>query len=175
MYGEEDAGESEKSVSADNPILRYFQWGTKAGVRKDFILATLSFLWDSDRQGISEELFTLHWSFLPFTSVGVGLGVGGLFGEPAGFPGFAGLTVQAGLVVPIIPNLKIFGDLTAEMGYNTASLVPKRLGLNIGFDAGFTIMLDRDFGLEFKYKRMLLPNGRFQNALGFGWLWNFWL
>lgn len=157
-------------------VVRYFQWGKAFAVRKDFILSTLSFVWDADRQGIREELFTIHWSFLPFMSVGVGLEVRGLFGEPAGFPGFAGLTAQAGFVLPITAKIKTFGDVVAEFGYSTARAEANVwLGFSIGFDAGVTVMVDTDFGLEFKYTGIALPNGGYQNALGFGWLWNFWL
>ncbi|MDR0569367.1 MAG: hypothetical protein LBG87_09210 [Spirochaetaceae bacterium] len=155
-------------------VRRYLQWAKPLAVRKDFILSTLSFLWDWDRQGIGEEMFTIHWSFLPFMSVGIGLEVNGLFGDPAGFPGFFGVTAQAGFVLPITVKIKTFGDAALEIGYNTAKS-SQWFGLNIGFDLGITFMIDKDFGLECKYKGVVLPNGRYQNALGFGWLWNFWL
>ncbi|MDR0561299.1 MAG: hypothetical protein LBG73_01245 [Spirochaetaceae bacterium] len=157
-------------------MLRYFQWGKPLAARKDFILSTLSFLLVSGKQGISEEFFTLHWSFLPFMSVGLGFEIGGLFGDSLGFPGFAGFTVQAGFVLPVTARIKVFGDFVLELGYGTVSIIPNTwFGLNIGYDLGITVMADKDFGLEFKYKGVVLPDGRYQNAIGFGWLWNFWL
>lgn len=166
----------EKPASKPSVFAQYFRWGTGAAVRKDFILSTLFFMWDTDKQGIGEELFTLHWSFLPFTSVGVGLGLNGLFREGFAFPHFVGITAQGGVVLPVTAEIKVFGDFVLEIGYGTADRIADTwFALNPGYDLGFVIMLDKDFGLEIKYKGIWMPENRYISALGFGWLWNFWL
>ncbi|MDR2486041.1 MAG: hypothetical protein LBD55_11710 [Treponema sp.] len=166
----------EKPASKPSVFAQYFRWGKGAAVRKDFILSTLFFMWDTDKQGIGEELFTLHWSFLPFTSVGVGLGLNGLFREGFAFPHFVGITAQVGIVLPVSAEIKVFGDFILETGYGTAGRAADTwFALNPGYDLGFVIMLDKDFGLEIKYKGILMPENRYISALGFGWLWNFWL
>lgn len=171
----EPAG-AEAKPSAAEAILQYFQWGKEFAVRKDFILSTLWFLWDSDTQGIGETLFAFHWSFAPFMSIGGGFELSGFFRKPGGFPQFAGISIQGGFVLPVTKTIKIFGDLVLELGYGRISIIPDSFfGFNIGYDLGFTYMRARDFGIEIKYKGFWTPDGRYQNALGFGWLWNFWL
>ncbi|MDR2518283.1 MAG: hypothetical protein LBD13_02590 [Spirochaetaceae bacterium] len=160
--------------AAQFPLFRYFAWAKPFAERKDFVLAAVSALWTPDAQGIGEEIFALHWSFLPFTSIGGGLNLSGLFGQGL-FPQSLTLVHKAGVVLPLTPRLKIFGDLTLEIGLGEPSAVSgAALALALGYDAGFTVMLDTDFGIEITYKGLWKPDRAYVNALGFGWLWNFW-
>ena len=156
------------------PLFRYIAWAKPLAERKDFVLSAVSALWTPDAQGIGEELFALHWSFLPLTSIGGGLSLSGLFGQGL-FPQSLVLVHKAGVVLPLTARLKIFGDLALEIGLGEPSVIKgAALALALGYDVGFTVMLDTDFGIEITYKGLWRPDGAYVNALGFGWLWNFW-
>jgi hypothetical protein len=168
--------EEPAAAAADpSPLLRYLTWARPFAERKDFVLSAVFGLWTPDAQGIGEELVTLHWSFLPFTAVGGGLNASGLFGQGF-YPQSLTLTHKAGFVLPLTPRLRMFGDLTLETGIGEPSaLSAGALAIAWGYDAGFTMLFDTDFGIEITYKGLWRPDGSYVNALGFGWVWNFWL
>jgi hypothetical protein len=108
-------------------------------------------------------MYTFTYSFIPFTSIGVGA----CFGED-----YISMPLYAGLVIPLIGNysdnrgfkLKLFSDFVYQI-----SLSDKPNG--IGFDAGLLFgWYDEEgygLGLDLRYKRINY-DGKYVNSLGIG-------
>ena len=154
-------------------FIRYFQEKRKTAIRNDFILSSPFFMWSSDFQGMGLEFFSIHWSFLPFTSLGAGLKYSGFFGKEFALPQFVGLTLQAGIVAPITQRIKAFADGVFDIGYNNLTF-ESGIAMNFGFDFGTTFMIDKDLGIELKYSGLWI-GGKYTSAINVGWLWNFWM
>jgi hypothetical protein len=120
--------------------------------------------WSGDKTGMGLELLDFHWSFLPFTSVGMGLypfEVGGY--NSLGFETMTfGASLYAGLVYPFIKNdddfnLRLYGDFlfTIQTG-----------GTGAGFATGLLFTWE-GFGFDIRY-RGVVYDGHYVNSLGIG-------
>ena len=165
---------AETPITIGSRITRYFQQASITGVRNNFVLSSPSIMWDGDYVGIGEEFFTIHWSFLPFTSVGAGLKFSGLFGRDFAYPQFVGITFQAGLTTTVTQRINVFAGAVMDIGFNN-TLADMGFAFHSGFSAGLSIMIDRDLGVELKYTGLWMSDNRYVNALGVGWIWNFWV
>jgi hypothetical protein len=156
----------------------YFQWGKEYAVRNGFYsMESLYLEWDATRQGVGLELLDFRYSLLPFTSIGISALLYTIFGDEGQEGIFnVGITIHAGLILPITSWIQFFADGVLEMGRNDGGGIlvqTEWVSLNPGYDLGIAF----DFGtigFDLKYKGTWLPDNRYINALGFGYTWNFW-
>ncbi|MDR1176008.1 MAG: hypothetical protein LBK83_11135 [Treponema sp.] len=152
--------------------------------RSSFDCLGFSFLWGDEVSGFSLDMLGLHWSFLPFTSIGLqgelgALGEGDLIdnGHLTG-----GIIFNAGLVFPLTTNawgmnVSLYGDGLLEI--NLAEPVQKGLlmeRVTSGFDCGISFLWgeidDMRWGFDIKY-RGLWYKDQYLNAIGIGLTWGF--
>jgi len=124
--------------------------------------------WNANYTGLYAEPVAVHWTFLPFTSLGLGAGFGyGKTGDGQEiFKG--GVTPYAGLVVPINETIKFFGDGFMEVGYNGMGGyfdVPV-VSLNPGFDAGMLFSFKNGIGFNLRYKGIWAGDGNYIHSFG---------
>lgn len=142
-------------------------------------------VWGDGLIGGGDELVGIHWSFLPFISIGVDILLGGYNGGPAG-----GLDINAGLVWPLTTNddgvkVSLFGDGVfriegSQHGFSGLIAGP----ISPGFDAGISFILGEvgwiNLGFDIKYKGVWYADGHYLNSLGasfivsFGDMWKVW-
>ena len=148
------------------------------------VLACPYVVWGDGLTGGGDELVGIHWSFLPFTSIGVDILLGD---NNYGFAG--GLDINAGLVWPLTTNdddinVSLFGDGIFRIE-GAAHGFPGLIAEHItpGFDVGISFDWGKDwFGLGFDitYKGVWYADGHYLNSLGasfivsFGNMWKAW-
>jgi predicted small secreted protein len=145
-------------------------------VRKDLhFLLNPAISWNEDQVGLTWELVALHWSAIPFTSAGIGFGLGYL---NDGEDWWLGVTPYIGLVFPFSETVKLFTDGLAEIGFDSKGGISKPvpgLSINPGWDIGLRFnILDTGFGIEVKYRGVAHPDNRFVNSFGIAFIVNFW-
>jgi TolB-like protein len=151
---------NQHSKSSDSDVL-YFSWAKKYAKRNNLTLLALHEI-DDKYSNICYEL-SAHYSFLPFTSVGINtcmamnrngfnmntdyyrVGVGG----------------SMGLVLPISSRINLFGD----------GLMEAASGIHFGYAAGITTRLYKNLGIELKHKGMWYNNKPVHSfGLGVNWV-----
>jgi hypothetical protein len=152
----------------------------------DYLLCG-SFVWGDGVSGGSWDVLGIHWSFLPFTSIGVQgevsfLEAGGIDKDVYQYH-IAGVIFNAGLVYPLTTNwsgmnVSLYGDGLLEI--NMADLVWEGLladRITPGFDAGISFMWGRingdRSGIDIKY-RGLWYKDRYLNAIGIAYTLGWW-
>jgi TolB-like protein len=124
--------------------------------------------WNENYKGFYWEPISIHWSLIPFTSIGLGAGFG--FGNTGNGQAITkgGVTPYAGLVIPITENVRLFGDGFMEVGYNNIGSFfnGSGLSLNPGFDAGILFSFENGFGFNLRYKGIWTGDGGYINSLG---------
>ena len=124
--------------------------------------------WNNNYTGLYAEPIAVHWTFLPFTSVGLGAGFG--FGKTHdGQELFkAGVTPCAGLVIPIDETIRFFGDGLMEVGYNDMGGFWGGAGVSVnpGFDAGIMFSFNNGLGFNLRYKGLWAGDGNYVHSFG---------
>ena len=124
--------------------------------------------WNNNYTGLYAEPIAVHWSFLPFTSVGLGANFG--FGKTHdGQKLFkAGVTPYAGLVVPVNETIRFFGDGLMEVGYNDMGgfLDIPGIAMNPGFDAGMQFSFNNGMSFNLRYKGLWAGDGNYVHSFG---------
>jgi TolB-like protein len=142
------------------------------------VLAGPYVVWGDGVIGGGDEIGGIHWSFLPFTSIGVDILLGGSNRGSAG-----GFDFNAGFVWPLTSVISLFGDGIFRIGwYGLPGLIAEPI--TPGFDAGisFDWGKDSDFnpGFDITYKGVWYAGGRYLHSLGaslilsFGESWKAW-
>ncbi|MDR1216306.1 MAG: LPP20 family lipoprotein [Treponema sp.] len=136
--------------------------------KRNSLGTNLSLEWSDGEVGMGVEVLEFHWSFLPFTSGGIGLYpclIGGYDTlESEGI--FLGGSLYAGLVYPLTIN---------DGGFNTRFYTDFVFNINsgrymtgLGFDAGLAITAS-GVGLDLRY-RGVVYEGHYVNSLGIGFV-----
>jgi hypothetical protein len=140
-----------------------------------------SYLWGRGMSGPSWDLFGSHWSFLPFTSIGLQVEIRLLEEEGKSYDDaepIGGIIFNAGIVLPLTTNsdgmnVSLYGDGLLEINIGE-ELLPKGLlseRLTPGFDCGLSFMWgeidDLRFGFDIKYRRLWYKD-QYLNAIGIG-------
>jgi hypothetical protein len=135
------------------------------------VLVGVSFLWEDEAVGASWDGIGFHWSFLPFTSIGIQGEAGGFSGDPD--YGVGGIIFNGGLVFPLAVTRDMFVSLYGD-GLLEINMAPSPEGLlaervTPGFDCGISFVWDNPYGLppgfDIKY-RGLWYQDRYRNAIG---------
>ncbi|GHV78278.1 hypothetical protein AGMMS49944_00690 [Spirochaetia bacterium] len=128
--------------------------------------------WDNSQIGGGDEVMAIHWSFIPFTSLGFGAGVGGTSEGVT----WGGINIYAGAVLPLTVNdgfnIILFGDGLLEIGYlNPRGLIAE--AVTPGYDAGIAFNWS-GFGIDIKYKGVWYSENHYRNSIGIGFIFNPW-
>jgi hypothetical protein len=123
--------------------------------------------WNDNYTGFYWEPVSIHWSLLPFTSIGIGAGFG--IGKTRDGRDIykAGITPYAGLVFPITENVRLIGDGFIELGHNgLGNFAGGSATVNPGFDAGLLFSFENGFGFNIRYKGLWTGDSGYINSLG---------
>jgi TolB-like protein len=107
----------------------------------------------------------IHWSFLPFTSIGLKLLLGGIntTSDPVG-----GVDISAGFVWPFTEYMSLFGDGVFQIsGSGFSGLIAEYV--TPGFDVGIAVIFDRydiSYGFDITYKGAWYADGHYLHSLG---------
>jgi hypothetical protein len=130
--------------------------------RKSLDLPNLALEWTDDITDVVGEV-DFHWSFLPFTSIGIGI-------YPFWVGGW-GVSLYAGLVYPLTTNGWSHSDFNAliyaDFLYNAQGTQQ-----GLGFDAGLILSWDAystAYGIDIRY-RGIVYDGRYVNSIGIGFV-----
>ncbi|MDR2394023.1 MAG: LPP20 family lipoprotein [Treponema sp.] len=131
----------------------------------------LALEWSDDELGMGVELLEFHWSFLSFTSVGIGwypYFVGGY--DTWEFETIAlGASLYAGLVYPLATNHDGFNAwLYTDFLFTMQGVFDKGFMTGAGFDAGIALTWDGP-GLDIRYRGVVYEN-HYANSLGIGFV-----
>jgi hypothetical protein len=140
--------------------------------KRNSVGINLAFEWSGDKFGMGLESIESHWSFLPFTSVGIGwypYFVGGY--DTWEFETSAlGASLYAGLVYPLATNDDGFNvRLYTDFLFTMQGVFDKGFMTGAGFDAGIALTWDGP-GLDIRY-RGVVYEGHYVNSLGIGFVW----
>jgi hypothetical protein len=150
-----------KKQAADTQAAQEWKERAKYAKRNSLGLLNFALEWSGDKRGLGWEFVDFHWSFLPFTSLGIGwyypLLVGGY-----GFLEYdyitLGASLYAGLVYPLTTNAGLFN---ARLYADFSGFMS-----GFGFDTGIAFTWD-GFGLDIRY-RGVVYEGHYVNSLGIG-------
>jgi hypothetical protein len=137
---------------------------------RNYVNTSFFIQWDDDGGvGFDWQMLGIHWSFLPFTSLGFAYVPGVLTGNP-----LYGAFVYAGFVLPLItssdPHIALFADGLLEMG----DLAPRGLmtdRITPGFESGIAFTWDW-IGFDIKYRGIWRTEGRYIHSIGAGLIWD---
>jgi hypothetical protein len=140
-------------------------------VRNDFHpLIAPSIIWNNDEIGLEAEFIAVHYSYVPFTSVGIGAGGGIIFSDKKLQNWWLGVTPYAGVIIPFSSTVQFFADALSEIGFTQDGGVIEPvpgLTINPGFDFGMRIGYpDKEYAMEIIYKGKWHPHSKFVNSFG---------
>ncbi|MDR2808060.1 MAG: hypothetical protein LBB43_03535 [Spirochaetaceae bacterium] len=141
--------------------------------RRNSLGGNFSLEWSDDKVGVGLELIELHWSFLPFTSIGISIYPYFLGGyhtlELMEYATIAlGASLYAGLVYPLTTNYSGFNArLYADVLFN----MQIANGFGLGFDTGLALTV-YGWGIDIRYRGMVYDE-HYVNSIGIGLVFMF--